>query len=150
MLTWILGIAAAVGVTGLIVLALVAPAVASVIAQAVLSIIQWLLKTRFGVGLLTAAACLTFGYFYFDYVGAHRVRLQWREANATATAKANAADAAAAAKAAAADHRNAIAERDTDKKASEDRDAYIADLETRAASVCIDTDADIRRLFNKR
>ena len=99
------------------------------------------------MALLTATACLTFGYFYFDAQGASRVKSEWDAANATAASQANAADASAAASAAKKDRENIARELSEEQANREARDAYIADLEKRAAAVCVDTDADIRRLL---
>lgn len=147
---WVLAAISTVGVAGFIALCFLAPAVASSIVKIVSEILERLLKTRAGVAVLTAAACLTFGYFFFDYQGAHRVRLEWREANAAAAALVAERDATIASNAKEKADKHAATEVEADKATAEARNAYIADLEKRAASVCVDSDADIKRLPRSR
>lgn len=149
-LGWVFAIISVIGVAGFIALAVFAPLLARELLGVVLDVLHRLLKTRAGVCALTAAACLGFGFYYFDYQGAQRVRQQWWEANAAAAEQAAKRDAAIASNARAKDDKATAAESETEKANAEARNAYIADLEKRAASVCVDTDADIRRLPRSR
>lgn len=149
-LGWILGIVGTLGIAGTIALAIVAPVLARSILDIILDIIGRLWSTRFGVGLLTGAGCLLFGYFYFDSVGEARCQAKWNAANAAAAAKVIRADTAAADKARAADEKDTATETSIDLANEKARHAYIAELEKRAASVCTDSNADVKRLRNIR
>ncbi len=150
---WIFGIVGTLGIAGTVALALLAPTLAASLwkaaADAVIYTFERLSQTRGGVAAMTAAGCLLFGYFYFDHVGYSRCHDAWRTANAEAAEKVVKADAAAAAKAKTIEDKATAAEQAADAKNAEGRNAYIADLEKRAASVCTDSDADIKRLLRK-
>lgn len=150
MLRYIIGIVGALGIVGTIALVVLAPLLAREILGIVLDTLTRIWKTRTGCALLTAAACLTFGLYYFDHQGASRVKAQWDAANAEAAAKVVKADADAAAKARVIEDRDIAAEQTADATAAEARNAYITELEKRAANVCVYSPDDIKRLLRSR
>lgn len=149
-LSWIFGIIGTLGVGGLIAFAVLAPAAAALAWQTVLEILRGLLATRFGCVFLAllvcAPLCLTIG----DNIGDGRVQDKWDAANVAAAAKVVKADANIAADAAVIDKRDTASELSNDKANTEARNAYVAELEKRAAGVCTVDDADLRRLRNLR
>lgn len=77
MFTFILASIGTLGIGGFIALAIFAPPIAAQVAKAAIGILDQLLSTRWGVGLLVAVACLIFGNFYFDHRGAARCQAKW-------------------------------------------------------------------------
>jgi hypothetical protein len=90
-LTFVLAAIGTLGIGGFIALAVFAPPIAAQVARIAFDLFDRLISTRWGVALLTAIACLTFGNFYFDHRGAARVRAQWDAAEQRQIAKGNSA-----------------------------------------------------------
>lgn len=145
-LGWIVSIVGVTGALGFLALMFAAPLVASKIVQAALTILEAILSTRIGCAALAGAACLLVGLLWGDHNGASRVRTEWADARAAAKIAADKKDADTAKKAAQTDQANTAAEVATDQSDKEARDAYVKELEKRAAAVCLDTDADVERL----
>jgi hypothetical protein len=144
----VLGVVSAVGVTGAIVLAVMAPALAETLFSSFLTIMGRILGTRVGVGAVVGIGCLITGELY----GTHQANLTCR---ATIAANAKQADTEAT-------------KRDQDQAALTDTDVqanlkqlqtlnqaqegkihdYEAILATRKSAVCTLSADDLQRLPN--
>lgn len=138
---WITTAIGTVGIGGIILLAIFAPAVLPIMAKVIVSIAHQIISTRIGVG----AVCLVVGLLGGDQYGERRIRTEWAEARIAAAAEKIHLDNEAAARAATTDTKNTAAETTSDQSITEARDAYIKRLE---AGVCV-LDADsLDRLQN--
>lgn len=153
-LGWIVSTVGVLGVAGTIALAVFAPLVLAQTFRALMTVLESILSTRIGVGILVGIACLVIGELHGDWTGSGRVQAKWDEARRVAKAEADAKDTNISEAAKKTDKENSAAEVAVDQADKESRDAYIKELEQRATGVCRDvcrdTDADIERLRSLR
>lgn len=150
MWAWIFGIVGALGVTGAIALFFLGPAAVLLFLRAVLAIFTRLWATRPGMALIVALATGSVGYLAGHNDGETRVRAAWTAANAIAAERAREVDAEITKNAETAEARDVVVEVEADKENAEARNAYVAELEKRAAAVCRVDDADLKRLHDIR
>lgn len=145
-LGWIVSIIGVVGTVGFIALVVVAPVLAGQLVKATLALLEAILSTRLGVGLLVGATCLLVGLLWGDHTGSTRVETQWAEARDEAGRHQARLDAHIAEKAAKTDETNTATEAAADKADKESRDAHKLD----PRGECVPSDRDLEWLLRPR
>lgn len=145
-LRWILSIVGAVGITGAIALAVVAPAVFMAFLKIAMDFVARVWATRTGACVIVGAACLFAGNFY----GVRTEAARSTAANAETAVHVAHVDTDIATSAEKTDEKDSAAEAKADAANTKARNEYVAKLEKRAAVCEPPTPDDLRRLRNIR